>query len=277
MSDARFTFHRGAIRPVQCVREAWQLVKDDYWLFLGITVVGMLIGSFAPLAILLGPMMCGIYICMLRRLDGRRIDFSMLFRGFNYFVPSMVVTLLSVVPMLFLLLPCAYAIPILGVMNIIPANPQGPPDLSDVVYAGSLITLFVLAVFVLGSVQSAVFFFAYPLIIDRELGAMQAIWTSFKAAGANLRGIVALALINSLLSFLGVMACYVGIFLEMPLHLAIVAVAYRQVFPIVDLGGPPTNDDSVDGPLPRVVTLADSDAPAPGDAEAGATDIKALP
>src|SRR3989442_1676690 len=79
MTDPRFTFHRGAIRPIQCVRDAWRLVKDDYWLFLGLTVVGMLIGSFAPLGVLVGPMMCGIYVCLLRRLDGRRIDFAMLF------------------------------------------------------------------------------------------------------------------------------------------------------------------------------------------------------
>src|SRR5882724_8478227 len=108
MSDARLTFHRGAIRPVQCVREAWRLVKDDYWLFLGVTLVRVPIASFAPLTLLMGPMMCGIYICLLRRLDGRPIDFSMLFRGFNYFVPSMVVALLSFFPLFLLMFPVVY-------------------------------------------------------------------------------------------------------------------------------------------------------------------------
>ncbi len=275
MSDARFTFHRGAIRPVQCVRDAWSLTKADYPLFLGVTLVGILIAQFGPLALLVGPMMCGIYICLLRRLDGRHAEFAMLFRGFNYFVPSMIVALLAFFPMLIVLLPTAYAIPILGVLNIMPANAQGPPELPDLVYTATLLTLFLAAIAVLGVVQGAVLFFVYPLIIDRELGALQAIWLSFKAAGANLRGILALTLVSIVLSILGVLACYVGAILELPLHFAIVAVAYRQVFPIVDLGDPRFGDDSGDESLPRTVTLADQNSPAP--AEAGPTDIQALP
>ena len=38
-------FNRRALQPITCFREGWQLIKDDFWLFLGITVVGMLIGG----------------------------------------------------------------------------------------------------------------------------------------------------------------------------------------------------------------------------------------
>ncbi len=35
-------FNTGVIRPVECMKEGWELIKDEYWLFLGITFVGML-------------------------------------------------------------------------------------------------------------------------------------------------------------------------------------------------------------------------------------------
>jgi hypothetical protein len=87
-------FNRHAVRPIECFREGWRLIKDDYWLFFGITFVGLLIaGVFAPL--LLGPMWCGIDICLLRRLNGRQVRLSNLFEGFNFFGPSVVCTQLS--------------------------------------------------------------------------------------------------------------------------------------------------------------------------------------
>src|ERR1700688_1826622 len=98
-------FNRGAVKPIQCLREGWQLVKAEYWLFLGITVVGVLIASFGPFGILLGPMLCGIYICLLGRMHGQPPDMNLLFRGFNYFAPSFVATLFMIVPMIIIMVP----------------------------------------------------------------------------------------------------------------------------------------------------------------------------
>ena len=53
-------FQTGVIRPIECMKEGWDLIKDQYWLILGITTVGMLIGSFIPLGIGIGAMFCGI-------------------------------------------------------------------------------------------------------------------------------------------------------------------------------------------------------------------------
>ncbi len=56
MSAIHVTYNRGAVKPLECLRGGWNLIKDQYWLFLGITAVGILIGSFGPMAILLaGP------------------------------------------------------------------------------------------------------------------------------------------------------------------------------------------------------------------------------
>ena len=75
-------FRSGVIAPVECVKEAWQLIKDRYWLFFGISLVGMLIGG-AFAIVLLGPMMCGIYLCLLQQHRGENVEFGTLFKGFD--------------------------------------------------------------------------------------------------------------------------------------------------------------------------------------------------
>src|SRR5438105_3374464 len=102
MDDLSTEFKRGAVRPVECLRGGWALIKEEYWLFLGIVFIGMLIGGAAPFGLLTGPMMCGIHLCLLRRIRGRPTDFSMLFEGFQYFGPSFVATLFMIVPMMLL-------------------------------------------------------------------------------------------------------------------------------------------------------------------------------
>ena len=62
-----------------------------------------------------------------------------------------------------------------------------------------------------------------------------AVKTSTKAVWANVWGLVGLALRSWLLSMLGAMCCYVGLFFLLPLTRGAPVVAYRKVFPV----GPP--------------------------------------
>ena len=96
MSEGGASFNRGVVRPVECLKAGWQLIRNDYWLFFGITLVGVLLGNLVPFGLLLGPMMCGIYLCLLRHAGGRRVALEMLFEGFNYFAQSLIATLLMV-------------------------------------------------------------------------------------------------------------------------------------------------------------------------------------
>jgi len=94
--ELELNFNRRAVRPVECLREGWQLIKDDYWLFLGICIIGVLIAGLVPMGILAGPMMCGINICLLRRMGGRPVKFDMVFRGFDHFLPSLLVGIVPI-------------------------------------------------------------------------------------------------------------------------------------------------------------------------------------
>ena len=90
-------FSRKAVEPVACIKAGWSLIRNQYWLFVGLSVVGVLIGSVVPFGILMGPMMCGIYLVLLEHMRGRPIEFGMLFKGFDYFVESLIATLLQFV------------------------------------------------------------------------------------------------------------------------------------------------------------------------------------
>src|SRR5207248_324348 len=74
MHEGRFTFNRGAIRPIECLAGGWRLAMQDYWLFLGITLVGFIIAELAS-PILVGPAICGIHICFLRQANSQRVTF----------------------------------------------------------------------------------------------------------------------------------------------------------------------------------------------------------
>ena len=82
--------HRRRIIVSACFREGWGLLRGRYWLFLGIVVVGHLLGSLAPMGILMGPMLAGIFLCFLRAEGGGPVAFGDLFKGFDLFVEGLV-------------------------------------------------------------------------------------------------------------------------------------------------------------------------------------------
>src|SRR5687767_13606172 len=92
-------FRSGVIRPVECVKEGFELIKSDYWLLLAIGLVGGMIGG-VTLFIALGAMTCGVMHAYLKKIDGQPVAFEDLFKGFSWFGPSLIVTVVIVVPLL---------------------------------------------------------------------------------------------------------------------------------------------------------------------------------
>src|SRR3954471_15647184 len=113
MSTPQLTFRRNVVQPIECIKGSWALIKDQYWLFVGMSAVGLLIGSAVPLGILTGPMMCGLYLAYFKLRRREPIEFGTLFKGFDYFGPSVVATLLHVIPILVIVVP-AYLLFYLG-------------------------------------------------------------------------------------------------------------------------------------------------------------------
>lgn len=220
-------FRPKAVEPVACIKAGWELIRSQYWLFVGIGFVGMVIGMVVPFGILLGPMMCGIYLALFKTKRGQPVEFSDLFKGFDYFGDSLIATLLHMVPMLVIFVP-SYIIFYIGLFLIMPRN--GEPDPSALFSFFGLFALFWLVMMVLLILVSVGFTFAYPLIVDRRLSGLNAVKLSIRAGMANFWPLLGMLLLNGLMSFVGVLFCYVGAFLVLPIGFAAIATAYEQVF-----------------------------------------------
>jgi hypothetical protein len=232
-------FRRGVISPVECLKEAWELIKNQYWLFLGICAVGMLIGS-AFAIVLMGPMMCGIFLCFFQQMRGERVSFEGVFRGFDYFAQSLIAMLIQAIPAVLIIVP-VYLLMAVSIMTAAAsAQGRGGEGAAMVGFFISMIVIFV-AIFVMSIIVGVFFIFTFPLIVDRKLSGAEAVKTSVKAALANFRGVLGLVLLNAALSFGGLILCYVGAFFVMPITLAAHAIAYRRVFPEISqtLASPP--------------------------------------
>ena len=240
-------FKRQAVEPVQCLKHGWELIKDQYWLFVGMTFIAVLIGGAVPMGILLGPMMCGLYLTFFKKRRGEPIEFGTMFKGFDFFGPSLVATLLHIVPILAIVIPAYFFFYITMIVSVA-AQGGGEPNPAAMFGVMGGFIVFWLVVMLVVIFISIGFTFAYPLIVDRKLQGMDAVKLSFKAAIANFWRLLGMSILSSLLTVGGALLCYVGMFLVFPIVYAAVASAYEQVF---GLAGPGDNYDNLPPPPPR--------------------------
>ena len=223
-------FRRNAVEPVQCIKAGYEIIKDQYWLFVGMAAVGMLIGSAVPMGILMGPMMCGMFLSYFKRMRREPVEFGTLFKGFDYFGPGVIATLLHVLPIMAVVIP-AYLLFYVGIIFSAAASNAGDePDPGAMLAVFAMFGIFWIFIFVLIVIVSIGFTFAHPLIVDRKLQGFDAVKLSFKAAMANFWRLLGMSLLTFLLSFAGMLLCYVGVFLVLPIGYAAIAAAYQQVF-----------------------------------------------
>lgn len=228
-------FRRGVVQPIYCLKTGWALLRDQYWLFVGMTVVTIILGTVVPFGIVLGPMMCGIYLALFRRRRGETVEFGLLFKGFDYFGESIVATLIHYVPMVMIIVP--FYIVLYGGLFLITMQ-GGEPDPSALLGFFAVILVLVVIMMVLIILLSVVFTFSYPLIVDRRLSGLEAVKLSARGALANFWSLLGLLMLNGLIGFAGVLLCYVGVFLALPVGFAAIAVAYEQVFGLGEGIGP---------------------------------------
>ena len=230
-------FQRNAVQPVQCIKDGWAMVKDQYWLFVGMSLVGMLIGSAVPMGILMGPMMCGLYLAFFRVRRGLPIEFGTLFKGFDYFGQSVVASLLHVIPITAVVI-AAYIFLYVGMFAAMIAASAAGENAAPFAGIGIFLIfmLFFIVIFLVVIFISIGFTFAYPLIVDRGMQGFDAVKLSWRAAFANFWRLLGMSLLGGLLGIVGIALCYVGIFLVFPITLAAVAAAYEQVFGLSNVG-----------------------------------------
>lgn len=217
-------FQTGVIHPVECFKEGWELIKSDYWILFAISLVGMLIGGFS-MYILLGAMLCGIYYCFLRKIDTGTVSFDDLWKGFSFMLPSLIVTLLIVVPM-FIVFGIIYVPIILALV----AGPNLSPDEAMGLFVSAAIFDVIVAVVMV--CLHTLLMFSFPLIIDRKMSALESVKLSARAVWQNLGGTAGLVGLSYILMLIpGIITCGIGTYFVIPIMFAAFMVAYRKVFP----------------------------------------------
>lgn len=227
-----FSFNASAIKPVECLKETWKLIKDDYWLLFAISLVGAMVAG-VTVYVLLGAMVCGIMGCYLKKIDGGVVKFEDLWAGMKYLVPSIPIALLFIVPIVI------YFVTMFITMYspLITIAVMGENNVDSSVLIGTFavgIVIDIVVAVAMTCVHSLIIF-AFPLLIDRKLNAIDAIKLSARASLKNIGGIAGLIVLQFGMVLLGWLAFCVGLYLMIPILTATNLVAYRKVFPRIEV------------------------------------------
>ena len=250
-------FQRSAIDAGGAMSSAWEMVKFKYGMYLGVAILTMVLTGCIPCVniFIMGPLMGGIAFLVLRDMRGEPVEFGMMFKGFEKFVPLMVIGLIQAIPGIVMqIIQYGFRFAELGLNN----GRGGRPDFdffaqSDPMpwLAGGMLMVVVIVgivFFFFGIIWWACFFFAIPLAMEYDLSPIDAIKLSARAAMSNLGGLVILLILTCLLVIVGVLMLCVGAFLiSMPIIYVANVIVYRQVFPYFEqnmrnMTPPPPNE-----------------------------------
>jgi uncharacterized membrane protein len=236
-------FQRSAINPGDCIINAWNLVTNNFWMYIGVGLLTLLLITCIPIAnlFIMGPVLGGFYYIVLRDMRGEPVEFGMMFKGFEKFVPLMVIGLLQSIPgVIFQVLQYSVDLVRLAGLSRIGNGGRGTffqsgsPDLAISQGVSMVFVLVAIGFAIFTIIWTFAFHFAIPLIVENDIPVGEAIRLSASAAFGNAGGLIVLAILGGLVGIVGTLALCVGYFVAVPVIYASFAFAYRQVFPMVE-------------------------------------------
>ena len=172
--------------PGRWIGMGWDVVKADIGNYL---LMALLFTLLSGVPLIQGALIAGFHIFTIKKLVGRPAEFADLFKGFNYFIPTLVASLL------------------IGVF----------------VFAGTLLCI------IPGLVVAAMYKFTYLFIVDKRMDFWPAMQASHAVVKNDYFGFTMFLLLMALVDLLGVLCCVVGIFIAMPVTFAAITVAYQEL------------------------------------------------
>jgi len=164
------------------------MVKADIGTFMLLMIVFVALNAVVPM-ILQGPLVAGFEIFCMKKLLNRRTDVADLFKGFNFFVPALVATLLIAI----------------------------------FTFCGTLFCI------IPGLVVAAMFKFTYLFCVDKRMGCWRARQSSHAGVKNDYFGFTMFLLLMLLVDILGALCCIVGLLVAVPVTIAAITVAYKEV------------------------------------------------
>jgi len=164
------------------------MVTADLGNYVGLALLFTILSMAVPV-ILQGPMIAGFHIYTMKKLMGQRTELADLFTGFNYFVPTLVASIL------------------IGVF----------------VFAGTLLCI------IPGLVMAAMYKFTYLFIVDKRMDFWPAMQASHAVVKHDYVGFTLFLVLLALVDILGALCCVVGLFVAIPVTFAAITVAYKEI------------------------------------------------
>ena len=172
--------------PGKWIGEGWELVKADMGTYVLISLIFILLNG---VPFIQGALIAGFHIYTMKKLMGRPAEFGDLFKGFNFFIPTLVASLL------------------IGLFTFIGA----------------------LACLVGALVVGAMYKFTYLFIVDKRMDFWPAMQASHAVVKNDYFGFTMFMLLAILVNVLGVLCCLVGVLVSMPVTVAAITVAYKEI------------------------------------------------
>ena len=164
------------------------MVKADIGMYMLVALVVSILSSVVPL-IIQGPLLAGFHIYCMKRMLGRPAELGDIFKGFDFFVPTLIASLIMAV----------------------------------FIFGGTLLCV------IPGLVLTAMYKFTYLFILDKRMDFWPAMQASHAVVKNDYFGFTMFVVLMILIGILGALCCVVGIFVAVPVSMAAVTVAYKEL------------------------------------------------
>jgi uncharacterized membrane protein len=168
------------------ISEGWDLVKADMGTY---ALAALIFFMLSSVPFIQGALIAGFHIYTIKKMTGRRAEFGDLFKGFNYFIPTLVASLL------------------IGVFT----------------FMGTIFCI------IPGLVVAAALKFTYLFIVDKRMDFWPAMQASHAIVKLDYFGFTMFLILAFLVNVLGLLCCVVGLLLTFPLTIAAITVAYKEI------------------------------------------------
>jgi hypothetical protein len=212
----------GAIRFSEWLSEGWLLIKDDWLTFAVATLIFMLLGAVGSIFVTI-PLQCGMAMMVYRKMTFGTVQIGDVFDGFRRAGWAILTGLLLTVAA-GVVLSVEWMIGMALLLLAASAQSTGISVLAMLLWAAMILATSLFA--------GGALFFVVPHIAARNANPFEAISASWQVFRRNPLGISLTAFVYSLLAGLGVVACFLGLFVTVPWIAAAHAKAYADHFGI---------------------------------------------
>ena len=222
-----FDIQTPKLSPFQLLGEAKSFLGDEFWLYVGISFVAAMVGGLIPL-LLVGPMYVGVYLCLSQRYSGKKTEFDKLFKGFEFFMESLIATLVQVAIAFVFIVPLVICF--LVALFVVIGNAASQNTEPNPAIVLSVVGVYVFTQMIVAFLVQIPFLYSYQLIAEHKMKGFAAVKASWTAVRRNFFANMWCVLVFGFAMFLGGLLCYVGALLVLPLVYAAYFLMYKQTF-----------------------------------------------